>query len=240
MALSQKIERLLIVLGVVLVMGFVMLRIYGAAGAFLGRMAFEADAVRPGHPQSGHHSPAQHKASSIAPDGIDFSLWSEKRIKAFEETLARHFEPPLALLEIPRIHLDVPVFNGTNEGILNRGVGRIIGTARVGGAGNLGIAGHRDGFFRALKDLKEGDAVELITQNRVFMYQVDNIVIVTPDDVRILKSRDVPTITLVTCYPFYFVGDAPQRYILQCSLKKSDLLTGGSQPNRVSLTSTLQ
>lgn len=235
MALSQKIERLLIVLGAVLVVGFVMLRIYSAAGALLGRMAFEADAARPSH-----HSPAQQKASSTTPDGIDFSLWSEKRIKAFEETLARHFEPPLALLEIPRIRLEVPVFNGTNEGILNRGVGRIIGTARVGGTGNLGIAGHRDGFFRALKDLKEGDAVELITRNRVFMYQVDNIVIVTPDDVRILKDRDVPTITLVTCYPFYFVGDAPQRYILQCSLKKSDSLTGGGQPNRVSLTSTVQ
>jgi len=235
MALSQKIERLLIVLGAVLVAGFVMLRIYGATGAWLGRIAFEADSA-----PASHRSPARQKAPPIGPDNIDFSLWSGKRIRAFEETLARHFEPPLALLDIPRIHLKVPVFNGTNDSILNRGVGRIIGTARVGGTGNLGIAGHRDGFFRALKDLKKGDAIELIAPNRAFWYQVDNIVIVTPDNVRILENRAVPTVTLVTCYPFYFVGDAPQRYVLQCSLKKSAPRTGGNQPNPVSLTSTIQ
>jgi sortase A len=235
MAFWQIIERLLMVLGLLLLAGYFMLRIYGAAGALLGRMQFEAARSTP----ASQVNPAK-KGSLIATDGIDFSLWSEKRIKAFQETLARHFEPPLALLEIPRIHLEVPVFNGTSDSILNRGVGRIIGTARVGGRGNLGIAGHRDGFFRGLKDLKEGDPIQLIAPDRTLVYQVDNIVIVSPDDVHILENRAVPTITLVTCYPFYFVGDAPQRYVLQCSLKKSGPVRGGDQPKRVGLTSTIQ
>jgi sortase A len=126
------------------------------------------------------------------------------------------------LLEIEKIHLEVPVFNGTDEPMLNRGVGRIIGTARPGERGNMGIAGHRDGFFRALKDVAVGDAVDLITTDARRRYKIDNITIVTPDDVTILRSRNLPTLTLVTCYPFYFHGSAPQRYILQCSLNKDE------------------
>jgi sortase A len=161
------------------------------------------------------------RLSSI-PASVDFELWSEKRIAAYKETLSHNFDAPVALLEIGKIHLEVPVFNGTDEPFLNRGVGRIIGTARPGEGGNLGIAGHRDGFFRALKDVTVGDAIDLITTDAHRSYKVDNITIVTPNNVSILRSRNVPTLTLVTCYPFYFHGDAPQRYILQCSLNKDE------------------
>lgn len=228
MTLSRGAERSLLFLGVVLLASFLMVRIYSTVGMLLGFMLFETPTS--GAP-SGPHPVKRQKGS--APVSIDFSLWSEKRIQAFRESLARHFETPLAILNIPRIHLKVPVFNGTNEAILNRGVGRIIGTAHVGGTGNLGIAGHRDGFFRGLKEMKKGDAVEVRASSAVFVYQVDDIEIVNPDDVRILKNRNVPTITLVTCYPFYFVGDAPKRYVLRCSLKQSKLLSGAGQAKAV-------
>src|SRR4029079_7319131 len=113
---------------------FIVIRLYGAAGSLMGRMAFQAVAPASAAPDT-----------PLVVGNTDFALWSEKRIRAFQESLAKHFQPPLALLNIPRIHLNVPVFNGTDEDVLNRGVGRIVGTAHVGESGNLGIAGHRDG-----------------------------------------------------------------------------------------------
>jgi sortase A len=229
MALLKNIELSLIGLGAALLAMFILLRMYGVAGALLGRASFEVARADPTMP----------RASTVS-GRIDFRLWSEKRIKAFQESVAKRFRPPLALLNIPRIGLEVPVFNGTDENVLNRGAGRIIGTAHVGERGNLGIAGHRDGFFRALKDVRSGDAVELIAAAGKFVYQVDNIVIVAPNDVHILDDRVVPTITLVTCYPFYFVGDAPQRYVLQCSLKENNPLTGRSQTRAARPSSAAQ
>lgn len=152
-------------------------------------------------------------------DRVSFVLWSEKRIQAYEEALARAFDPPLGILIIPKLDLQVPVFNGTDDLTLNRGVGRIIGTGHPGRFGNAGIAGHRDGFFRGLKDIQVGDEVEFKTAENVSAYRVSTIEIVTPDNVQVLEDTIQPSLTLVTCYPFYFVGDAPQRYIVHCSLK---------------------
>jgi sortase A len=129
---------------------------------------------------------------------------------------------PLAVLSIPRLRLDVPVFEGTDELTLNRGAGRIAGTARLGERGNIGIAAHRDGFFRSLKDVHPGDRIELAQLRRKFVYNVDNIAVVDPGDVTVLHARPQPSLTLVTCYPFYFIGDAPQRYIVQASLVNSE------------------
>jgi sortase A len=165
-------------------------------------------------------SPAGRSAGAIsgAGHGIDFGLWSMKRITAYEQSVANQFVPPLAVLGIPSIGLEVPVFDGTDEITLNRGVGRIVGTAKPGRGGNVGIAGHRDGFFRGLKDMKVGDSLELELTDRNEVYRVDQIQIVKPDDVQVLGKRDVPTLTLVTCYPFYYIGNAPQRFIVQASL----------------------
>jgi sortase A len=116
----------------------------------------------------------------------------------------------------------VPVFDGTDELILNRGAGRIAGTAKPGQSGNIGIAAHRDGFFRSLKDIRVGDRIELRAQTNEFLYAVDDIEIVQPTDVSVLRNRPSPSVTLVTCYPFYFVGDAPQRYIVHASMVDSD------------------
>jgi sortase A len=150
---------------------------------------------------------------------VDFTLWSEKRIRAYRESLLIHKGAPLAVLSIARLGIRVPVFEGTDELVLNRGVGWIAGTARPGEAGNIGMAGHRDGFFRRLKDISPGDAIELSTLRSTKTYVVDQIEIVNPDNVSVLKPREAPSVTLVTCYPFYFLGDAPQRFILHAALK---------------------
>ncbi len=148
----------------------------------------------------------------------DVSLWDQQRIRNYEISLSQRSDQPEAVLRVDKIHLIAPVLDGTDDLTLNRGVGRIIGTAHVGAPGNLGIAGHRDGFFRGLKDLNVGDTVQLETRKGAQVYAIDWIQIVTPDDVSVLKSTGAPSLTLVTCYPFYFIGSAPQRYVVHASL----------------------
>jgi sortase A len=168
---------------------------------------------------------------------VDLSLWSPKRVQAFKDSLAEEAGAPIALLSIPKIHLDVPVFNGTDDLTLNRGVGRILGTARIGQRGNLGIAGHRDGFFRGLKDVAQGDFVELVLRGRTVTYVIDKIQIVSPGDVHVLQPTPDAALTLVTCYPFYFVGSAPQRYIVSASVKKLNGSTSiANQPSVKKIT----
>jgi sortase A len=106
---------------------------------------------------------------------------------------------------------------------LNRGAGRIKGTARIDQVGNLGIAGHRDGFFRVLKDVEIGDNIDMLTYQGNRQFVVSSITIVDPTDVSVLASTDNSTITLVTCYPFYYVGHAPKRYIVKGELLPSQL-----------------
>ena len=120
----------------------------------------------------------------------------------------------------------MPVYDGTDDLTLNRGVGRIIGTARLGEEGNTGIAGHRDGFFRGLKDIAPGDTVELKLLSRVDQYVVENIQITSPEDVSVLQPTAKPSLTLVTCDPFYFAGSAPQSYIVSATFTRSQ----GSEP----------
>lgn len=159
---------------------------------------------------------------------VNFSLWSVKRIQAYKESLAAKFEAPIAVLTIPRIGIEVPVFTGTDDLTLNRGAGMIAGTASPGQTGNMGIAGHRDGFFRGLKDIRVGDQVELFAAQDKFVYAVEDITIVDPSDVTVLRPRPRTSLTLVTCYPFYFVGDAPQRYIVHASLVGTERATASS------------
>jgi len=152
---------------------------------------------------------------------LDSSLWSNVRIAEYEQSLASHFDPPLAILRIPKVRLEVVLLPGTDDLTLNRGVGLIEGTNPPGDGGKIGIAGHRDGFFRVLKDVHRGDTVELETLDRIDKYRVDEIVIVSPSDVSVLRPTGAPTLSLVTCYPFYFIGSAPERYIVTASLVNS-------------------
>jgi sortase A len=144
----------------------------------------------------------------------DFLLWSKERIRHYEDSLGQHFAPPLAVLRIPRVRVEAPVLEGTDDLTLNRGVGRIEGTAHFGENGNVGIAGHRDGFFRGLKDIKLGDRIDLQEPHGIETYVVDKLEVVDPANVAVLRSNSTPALTLVTCYPFYYIGSAPQRYIV--------------------------
>lgn len=152
----------------------------------------------------------------------DFSLWSTKRIEDYQRAIGEYVETPLAVLRIPRVRLEVPVVSGTDDLSLNVGVGHIAGTVTPGQDGNIGIAGHRDGFFRVLKDVGPGDAIELQSLSRTDTYVVDRIVIVATTDVSVLQPQTRPLLTLVTCYPFYFIGSAPKRYIVQASMSHSE------------------
>ena len=146
---------------------------------------------------------------------VDTSLWAEGRIEEYEESLNHSFDAPLAILRIPKINLEVAVLLGTSELVLNRGVGHITGTPLPGESGNIGIAGHRDGYFRGLKDVVEGDSLELETLTDKETYAITGIFLVDPPDVWVLEPTENQAITLVTCYPFYYVGSAPQRYIVR-------------------------
>ena len=145
----------------------------------------------------------------------DTALWDPKRILAWQESQNDASPLPLAVLRIARLGIEAPVLEGTSDWVLNRGVGHIDDTAVPGADGNVGIAGHRDGFFRALKDINTGDVLEIETRAGVAQYRIERSWIVDPDDVSVLDPTTVPAVTLVTCYPFYFVGSAPQRFIVR-------------------------
>ena len=148
-------------------------------------------------------------------DSPDQRLWSPERIRAWSDTQKQPSPAPVAILRIPRIGLEVPVLEGTDDWTLNRAVGHIEDTAAPGAGGNSGIAGHRDGFFRGLKDISAGDVIELETTLGVTTYRIERTWIVDPGDVSVLDPTPASAVTLVTCYPFYFVGSAPQRFIVR-------------------------
>ncbi|MGA2213211.1 MAG: class D sortase [Bryobacteraceae bacterium] len=120
-------------------------------------------------------------------------------------------------LEIPRLNLSVMVREGADEGTLSRAVGHIPGTALPGKIGNVGLAGHRDTFFRALRNIREDDAIEFETVHGAYRYVVTSTKIVTPRDVSVLAASGGENLTLVTCYPFYYVGSAPKRFIVRAA-----------------------
>jgi sortase A len=118
-------------------------------------------------------------------------------------------------IEIPRLLLSAVVVEGVDKTTLRRAVGHIPGTALPGQTGNVGLAGHRDTFFRALKDLKIADKVQLSTLAGNFNYEVESLRVANPDNVGVLAPSGHNVLTLVTCYPFYFVGPAPLRWIVR-------------------------
>lgn len=121
-------------------------------------------------------------------------------------------------LEIPAIALSVPVMAGYDPDSLLRGVGHIQGTAMPGGLGTMGLAGHRDTFFRPLRRISAKMEIQVADEMGIYHYQVDSTEIVTPDQVEVLEIRQRPELTLITCYPFDFIGAAPKRFIVHAHL----------------------
>jgi len=125
---------------------------------------------------------------------------------------------PLAKLQIPRIGLSAVVLEGDDDRTLRLGPGHIAGTAMPGEEGNTAIAGHRDTFFRPLRNIRRGDEIVLVLGRGRFDYRVSSLLVVTPDDLGVLAPTGHPSLTLVTCYPFSMFGHAPQRFIVRADL----------------------
>lgn len=228
----RRLEQILLFTGVFLLLTFAGIKFQKSDSSDAGITAFyqqveaatlaESSDVQVDNTASDADKSADPKQWALATGSLqsqppEFELWSDNRIAEYQQSLLQETDPPLGILRIERLNIEVPIYNGTDEFILNRGVGRIKGTARIDGNGNLGIAGHRDGFFRGLKDIKPGDVLELQTLHEVTQYRVGSTVIVDPSDVSVLAPTAARTMTLVTCYPFYFVGHAPKRFIVQAA-----------------------
>jgi sortase A len=121
----------------------------------------------------------------------------------------------LGRVEIPRLDVSVMVMEGSNDAILRRAAGHIAGTALPGQPGNVGISAHRDTFFRPLAKIRKGDLILVTTLAGAFHYRVVSTRIVNPTDVSVLDPGKSEILTLVTCYPFYFIGPAPDRFIVR-------------------------
>jgi sortase A len=137
-----------------------------------------------------------------------------------EET-TDHRVPPgewVARLDAPSVGLAATIIQGSTSDMLARAAGHIEDTALPGEPGNVGIAGHRDTTFRAVRNLKAGDLLRLTSASGSYDYRVDRTLIVNPEDVYVLDPTDTPAVTLVTCYPFTFIGHAPKRFIVQATL----------------------
>lgn len=131
----------------------------------------------------------------------------------------------LGRIVVPRLGLEVMVADGIDARTLRRAAGHIPGTSRLGSGGNVGIAGHRDSWFRPLKDVRAGDEVVVTTPGAVSRYRVEWAEVVVPDDTSALRPTTYPALTLVTCYPFYYVGTAPDRFVVRARLVESRAAT---------------
>jgi sortase A len=208
--IRMRVERVL------LISGLALMAVYGAA-RLESFLSSRANLQRFGTIAPTPASADREVTEDVDSSGVDFSLWDRQRAQAYEEIINKQAGAPLGVLHISKIGLEVPLLDGTDGLTLNHAVGRISGTARPGEAGNIGIAGHRDGFFRGLKNIGIGDRIELKTSQGTDIYAVDELNIVSPGEVDVLRAGLVPSLTLVTCYPFHFIGRAPQRYIVHAS-----------------------
>jgi sortase A len=128
-------------------------------------------------------------------------------------------------VEIPKLHLSAVVFQGTTNRILDKGIGHLDGSALPGETGNVVLAAHRDTFFRSLRNIQKGDEITVTTPSGPREYEVASTEIVDPTDVAVARPTSTPTLTLITCYPFYFVGHAPKRFIVKAREMDAENIT---------------
>ena len=159
---------------------------------------------------------------------LDARLYQAEQARRFERALketnlARAESPaiavsegsPLGRIEISAVGMTVMVLEGTDEGTLQRAVGHIRGTPLPGQQGNVALAGHRDTFFRGLRKIRVNDEITLTTLSGSYRYRVDSTKVVKPEETEVLEDDGDDILTLVTCYPFNFVGSAPRRFIVR-------------------------
>lgn len=146
---------------------------------------------------------------------------SEASIQRVARDPAARPGTPIARLSIPRLDVDVVVAEGSSDRVLRRAVGRIPGSARPGEPGNIVIAGHRDTFFRPLEHVRTGDVIVLDSGSGRRTYRVEWTRVVEPDEVSVLSTGRSRALTLVTCYPFRYVGSAPLRFVVRARERQS-------------------
>ena len=186
------------------------------AGIVMLQASFISHSAMAATEQTGIEGTEQSQAINL--DGYipDQSLWAEKMKVKYEKAKITE-EAPLALLSVERLKLVAPVYLGTDRITLDRGLGVVKGTAHPGEVGNIAISGHRDSFFRVLKDIKLGDRIKMQTPEGLENFQVSEITIVDALEVSVLDPTDTTVLTLITCHPFYYEGYAPDRYIVRAT-----------------------
>jgi sortase A len=197
--LLKFLERLCLITGLALITLGVTVRVGGMAQRHAAVAEFE-----------------RLQNTTVSP--VDQLNWSPQRIADYQEALQQDAGDTLAVLRIPSRNIEVPVFDSTDEWALNRGSGHVTGTSLPGERGNVAIAAHRDGFFRGLENIEIGDEIELTTLEGRQTFRVSMLDIVDPLDLSVLEPLDVDTVTLITCYPFNYVGAAPDRFIVRAAL----------------------
>jgi sortase A len=156
---------------------------------------------------------AAHAAEHIP----DMQLWSDEAKARYLAALEEERAPVVGMLSAPSLDLDVPVYDSASDLNMDRGAGVIDGMSYPHEPGHIGIAGHRDGYFRAFKDIKLGDRIVLQTLYGTKEFVVDDLQVIEPTALEYLGDTDEQRLTLVTCYPFYFTGSAPQRFIVRAA-----------------------
>jgi sortase A len=226
-------ERLFLASGLALITVYGAARLHSELYSRYDQRAFER--ARAGRPVSRENFASDRLAidrmqpaatPSSLPDRIDIHAaddanqedWSVQRRRTYLRLKEDEATLPMAKLEIPAVGLTAMVREGTDPLTLNRGVGHIAGTSFPGQFGNIGIAGHRDGYFRKLGDLSLKDLVVITTRTATYRYRVQQIAIVNPSDVSVLKQHASPELTLVTCFPIRFVGAAPKRLVVTAKI----------------------
>ncbi|MGI4830210.1 MAG: class D sortase [Janthinobacterium lividum] len=167
---------------------------------------------------------ARETASDMNTGGATSGLTAPVRfpqLLGVSEKAAHHLVRPeqvLGSMEIPALGLRTPIVDDDDMNSLLLGAGHIRGTAMPGGLGNFVVAAHRDTYFRPLQNIKAGMKIRVVTADNTFIYIVDSMKIVEPKDVQVLDMGDVPQMTLITCYPFQYIGAAPKRFTVQAHL----------------------
>jgi sortase A len=160
-------------------------------------------------------NPSPGSNDNISPLLASPALPAANREKVDTPTRNEAGSSRLGRIEISSVGVAAMILEGTDDVTLRRAVGHIPGTALPGQNGNVAIAGHRDTFFRALRNIHQGNEITLTTLKGSYRYRVDSTEVVDPQDTEALDESDDATLTLITCYPFYFVGSAPQRFIVR-------------------------